>query len=147
VKSRASLADQWFEKIVSQTKQLRGRFYSERVESKLAKFGRMVDFYSLLKFSMGLNLGWERFGEFGELAVREDRVADKTATWPYFIRTCRIETDRNLLLVDFRQPVEVFNGTDSRLGIVGRVWRTCCTRRSCRRRDSYVAVYFPERVQ
>jgi hypothetical protein len=31
---------------------------------------------------MGLILGWEVFGGFGGLAVREDRVADKTATWP-----------------------------------------------------------------
>jgi hypothetical protein len=42
-------------------------------------------FGSLLKFSMGLTLGWEVLGEFGGLAVREDRVADKPATWPYFI--------------------------------------------------------------
>jgi hypothetical protein len=37
-------------------------------------------FGSLLKFSLGLILGWEVFGGFGGLAVREDRVADKTAT-------------------------------------------------------------------
>jgi hypothetical protein len=40
-------------------------------------------FGSLLKFSMGLILGWKVFGGFGGFAVREDRVADKTATWPY----------------------------------------------------------------
>jgi hypothetical protein len=69
---------------VSQTKQLRGRIYSERVESKLAEIGRMVDFW---------------------------------------------------------QPVEVFNGTDFGLESVKRVWRTSGSRRSCRRQDSYVAVF------
>jgi hypothetical protein len=44
-------------------------------------------------------------------------------------------------VVDFRQPVEVINGTEFRLGSVGRVWRTCGSRRSCRRQDSYVAVF------
>jgi hypothetical protein len=79
----ASLADQGFEKMVSQTRQLRGRISSERVEWNLAEIGRMVDF-------------------------------------------C--------------QPVEVFNGTEFRVGSVGRVWRTRGSRRSCRRQDSYVAV-------
>jgi hypothetical protein len=37
---------------------------------------------SLLKFSMGLNRLWEILGEVGGLAVQEDGVADKTATWP-----------------------------------------------------------------
>jgi hypothetical protein len=43
VKSRASLADQGFEKILSQTRQLRGRSYGGRVESSLAEIGRTVD--------------------------------------------------------------------------------------------------------
>jgi hypothetical protein len=41
-------------------------------------------FGSLLKFSVGLKLGWEVFGEFCGLAVREDRVADNTSTLPYY---------------------------------------------------------------
>jgi hypothetical protein len=44
VKSRARLADQRLEKIVSQTRQLRGRISSERVEWNLAEIGHMVDF-------------------------------------------------------------------------------------------------------
>jgi hypothetical protein len=43
-------------------------------------------------------------------------------------------------MVDFCQPVEVFNGTEYRLGSVWRVWRTRGSKRSCRRQDSYVAV-------
>jgi hypothetical protein len=43
VKSRERLADQRFEKIVSQTRQLRGRIFSERVESNLAEIGPRVD--------------------------------------------------------------------------------------------------------
>jgi hypothetical protein len=39
---------------------------------------------SLLKFSMGLKRWWEILGEVGGLAVRNDGVADKTATFPYF---------------------------------------------------------------
>jgi hypothetical protein len=80
-----SLADLQFEKIVCQTRQLRGRILSERVDSDLAKIGRVADFW---------------------------------------------------------QPVEVFNVTEFRLGSVGRVWRTCGSRRSCRRQDSYMAVFF-----
>jgi hypothetical protein len=45
VKSWERWADQRFEKIVSQTGQLRGRTFSERVESNLAEIGRMVDFW------------------------------------------------------------------------------------------------------
>jgi hypothetical protein len=81
----ASLADQGFEEIVSQRRQLRGRNYSERVEGNFAEIGRMVDFW---------------------------------------------------------QPVESFNGTEYRLGSVWRVWRTCGWSLSCRRGDSYVAVFF-----
>jgi hypothetical protein len=81
----AGLADLRFEKIVSQTTQLRGRVYSEREESKLAEIGR-------------------RF--------------------------------------DFLQPVEVFTGTDVRLGSVWRVWRTRGSRSSGRRQHSYVAVFY-----
>ncbi len=73
-----------FERIVSQTRHLRGRNFSERVESKLAEIGHAVDFW---------------------------------------------------------QPFEVFNETDNRLGIFGRVRRPCGSRSSCRRRDSYVAVF------
>jgi hypothetical protein len=79
----ANLADQGFEEIVSQTRQLRGRIYSEREESNFAEIGRMVD------------------------------------CW---------------------QPVDVFNGTEFRMGSVGRVWRTRRSKRSCRRGASYVAV-------
>jgi hypothetical protein len=43
-------------------------------------------------------------------------------------------------MVDFWQPFEVFNGTDFRVGSVGRVWRTRGSKRSCRRQDSCVAV-------
>jgi hypothetical protein len=43
-------------------------------------------------------------------------------------------------MVDCWQPVEVFNGTEFRVGSVWRVWRTCCWRLSFRRGDSYVAV-------
>jgi hypothetical protein len=68
---------------VSQTGQLRGRIYTERLETNLAEISRKVDFW---------------------------------------------------------QPVEVFNGTEFKLGSVGRVWRTCGSRRSCRRQDSYEAV-------
>jgi hypothetical protein len=50
-------------------------------------------------------------------------------------------------MVDFWRLFEVFNGTEFRLGNVGRVWRTCGSRRSCRRQDSYVAVFFLERVE
>jgi hypothetical protein len=81
----AGLADLRFAKIVSRTKQLRGRNYSERVESKLAEIGRMVDFW---------------------------------------------------------QPVEVFNRTDLRLGSDWRVWRTCGSQRSYRRQDNYVAAFY-----
>jgi hypothetical protein len=42
-------------------------------------------FGSLLKFSTRLIIGWEFLGEFGGLAVREVRVAEETATWPYFV--------------------------------------------------------------
>jgi hypothetical protein len=50
---------------------------------------------SLLNFLMGLILGWEVFGGFGGLAVGEERVADKTARWPYFILACRIRFGQN----------------------------------------------------
>jgi hypothetical protein len=81
----AGLGDLRFEKIVSQTTQLRGRILSERVESKLAEIGRRFDFW---------------------------------------------------------QPVEVFNGTDVRLGSAWQVWRTCGLRSSGRRQHSYVAVFY-----
>jgi hypothetical protein len=91
----ASLADLRLAKMVSQTRQLRGRIYSEREESNFAEIGRLVDYW---------------------------------------------------------QPVEVFNGTEFRVGSLGRVWRTRGSKRSCRREDSYVAViilsvknrYWPE---
>jgi hypothetical protein len=49
----------------------------------LPKLDVWLTFGSLLKFSMGLNIGWEVCGEFGGPGVRRDRVADKTAMWPY----------------------------------------------------------------
>jgi hypothetical protein len=71
--------------MVSQTRQLRGGIFSERVQSNLAEIGRMVD------------------------------------CW---------------------QPVEVFIGAVLMVGILKRVWRTCDSRRWCRRQDSYVVVFF-----
>jgi hypothetical protein len=77
------LADQGFEEIVSQTRQLRGRIYSERVEWNLAEIGRMVDCWQPVEVFNGTEF---RVGSVGRVCgpgVRRDRVADKTATWPY----------------------------------------------------------------
>jgi hypothetical protein len=51
------LADQRFEKIVSQLGQLRGRIYSERVKSNLAEIGRVVDFCQPVEVINGTELG------------------------------------------------------------------------------------------
>jgi hypothetical protein len=66
----------------SQTIQLRGRNYSERVEWSLDEIGHVVDFWQPVEVSMGLNIGWEVCGEFGGLAVGDYRIAEETVTWP-----------------------------------------------------------------
>ncbi len=53
MKARARLADLRFEKIVSQTRTLRGRFYSKHVESILVEVGGMVDFWQPVEYFNG----------------------------------------------------------------------------------------------
>jgi hypothetical protein len=45
--------DQRLEKIVSQTRRLRGRIYSERVEWSLAEIGPRVDFWQPVEVFSG----------------------------------------------------------------------------------------------
>jgi hypothetical protein len=77
VKARAGFIDQRFEKILSQTKQLRGRILSERVESNLVEFGLRVDCCQPVEVFNGTDINLGSVGEIGGFAVREDRVVDR----------------------------------------------------------------------